>query len=171
MKHYLRVLLVCGLTGILLCGCSRQDSDVESSAGAAPEFALKDVDGTVYRLSDFRGNVVILNFFATWCGPCRQEIPDLVKLYQGFAEHGLRIIGVSMDEGGADVLKPFIRQYNMTYPVVLATRQMVLDYGGVQGIPNTFLIDRKGLISENFMGLVPGYQVESSVRRLLKKRG
>ena len=171
MKRLLTAVLFCSLISFLVWGCSPQEEPAESNASVAPDFALDDVEGRIYRLSDFRGDVVILNFFATWCAPCRKEVPDLVRLHQAFAGEGLQIIGVSLDEDGDTVLKPFIKQYGITYQIVLATEKTIFDYGGMQAIPSTFLIDHRGSINEHFVGLAPGYQLESSVRRLLKKRG
>ena len=122
-------------------------------------------------MADLKGKVLILNFFATWCGPCRQEIPDLIRIYERFQDKGLEIIGVSLDQEGEAVLRPFIKRYGITYPVVLGTREVVVDFGGVQGIPTTYLIDHNGAISNYFVGLRPGYVIEESVRKLLKERG
>ena len=171
MKYILKAVVFCSLMGVLVYGCSPKEEAAESNASAAPDFSLQDLGGRTYRLSDFRGDVVILNFFATWCAPCRKEVPDLVRLHQRFAGDGLHVIGVSLDENGDAVLKPFIKQYGIAYPIVLATEKTIFDYGGMQSIPSTFLIDHRGSIRENFVGLAPGYQLESSVRRLLKKRG
>ena len=122
-------------------------------------------------MTDLKGKVLILNFFATWCGPCRQEIPDLIRIYERFQDKGLEIIGVSLDQEGEAVLKPFIKRYGITYPIVLGTREVVLDFGGVEGIPTTFFIDHNGAIRNYFVGLRPGYVIEESVRKLLKQRG
>jgi peroxiredoxin len=166
-------LLLFILLSALLCACSTENHDAEqkSSGPKAPEFSLEDLDGGVHRLSDFRGDVVMLNFFATWCAPCRKEVPDLVKLHRRLAKKGLQIIGVSLDEEGAKVLRPFIKKHDIGYPIVLATEKVVFDYGGMQALPTTFLIDHKGSIRDRFLGAAPGHQIEASVRSLLKKRG
>lgn len=171
MTYFKKTVLFFSLVSLFVCGCGGREESTATHGSKAPDFELKDLQGRVHHLSDFRGRVVILNFFATWCAPCRTEVPYLVRLYRGFADEGLQVIGVSLDEDGGTALGPFIRQYGIPYPVVLATRQTLADYGGVQGIPSTFLIDHTGVISENFVGLASGYQLESSVRRLMKKRG
>lgn len=156
---------------LLICGCGEQDKSTPLTSQAAPDFALKDLNGRVYRLTDFKGRVVLLNFFATWCGPCRQEIPHLLKLRQKFGDQGVEIIGVSLDHEVDRVLRPFIQRYEITYPVLLGTREVVLDYGGIQGIPTTFVIDHNGTISDYFAGMPPSYLMEESVINLLKQRG
>lgn len=171
MKCFPRIFLVSILVIVLICGCGGQGDQSESVSGAAPDFALKDLNGDILRLSDLRGKVVVLNFFATWCGPCRQEIPDFVRLYEKFRDNGLEIIGVSLDQGGEAVLKPFVRNYRITYPIVLGTRKVALDYGGIRGIPTTFFIDHNGRISNHFVGLQPGHAIEESLKKLLKQRG
>jgi peroxiredoxin len=171
MKHFSTTLLFLALVSAFLVGCGSQESETGQTARSAPDFALQDLEGKVHRLSDFRGDVVILNFFATWCAPCRQEVPDLVKFHKGFASKGVHVIGVSLDEGGESVLRPFIKQHGITYPILLATNEVLMAYGGMQGIPTTFLIDHNGSIGAQFVGLTPGYQIESSVRGLLKRRG
>jgi len=171
MKCFVRTFLVSALVIILICECGGQGDQSESASRAAPDFALKDLNGNILRLSDLRGRVVVLNFFATWCGPCRREIPELVRLYEKFRDKGLEIIGVLLDQEGEAVLKPFVRQYRITYPIVLGTRKVALDYGGIKEIPTTFFIDRNGRISSYFVGLQPSHVIDESVKKLLKQRG
>jgi len=171
MKFFAGTFLVATLVTLLLCECGSQEDQSRFASRAAPDFSLKDLNGGICRLADLRGRVVLLNFFATWCGPCRQEIPDFVRLYEGFKDKGLEIIGVSLDQEGEAVLRPFIEHYRISYPILLGTTEVVLDYGGIKGIPTTFLIDHNGIISNYFVGLRPGYVIEESVRKLLKQRG
>jgi peroxiredoxin len=155
---------------LLICGCGGREEPSALVLHAAPDFALEDLNGRVYRLGDLRGRVVVLNFFATWCGPCRQEIPDFVRLHQTFKEKGLEIIGVSLDFEADAVLRRFIQQYGISYPIVLGTRKVVLDYGGIEGIPTTVVIDQHGAISDYFVGFRPGHLIEASVTKLLEQR-
>lgn len=155
---------------LLIWGCTSQAENNELP-GRAPQFALKDLKGHTLRLKDLRGRVVLLNFFATWCAPCRQEVPDLERLYKRFNDQGLEIVGISLDMEGASVLNPFVQYYGITYPVVLGTREVVVDYGGITGIPTSFLIDRDGRVSKHFVGFRPAQVFEQSVRELLGKKG
>jgi peroxiredoxin len=164
-------LLVTALVTLFISGCNGQEDHRGPASRAAPDFALKDLNGRICRLADLRGQVVVLNFFATWCGPCRQEIPDFVRLYERFRHKGLEIIGVSLDYEGEAILRPFVEHYGINYPIVLGTRQVVVDYGGINGVPTTFFIDCNGTISDHFVGLRPGYLIEESIRKLLKERG
>jgi len=155
---------------LLIWGCSNQ-ADNSELAGRAPQFALKDLKGHTLRLKDLRGRVVLLNFFATWCAPCRQEILDLERLYKRFNGQGLEIVGISLDMEGALLLNPFVQHYGITYPVVLGTREVVVDYGGITGIPTSFLIDRDGRVAKHFVGFRPAQVFEQSVLELLGKKG
>jgi peroxiredoxin len=143
------------------------------SAGAAavghpaPEFSLKDLSQKKVKLSDFRGKVVILNFFATWCPPCRAEIPELVKIYQGNQSKGLVILSVSLDtEGIPQALNKFIKDMKIPYPVLLGTMDLVDQYQ-ISGVPTTLIISREGKILKRYDGLVPGTRFTSDIGKLL----
>lgn len=171
MSPSVRTILASTLMMVLVFGCGdRRDKKVLTSH-AAPDFKLEDLNGRIYRLTELKGRVVVLNFFATWCGPCRLEIPELVRLYRKFKDKGLEIVGISLDQDGNAVLRPFIMRYGITYPIVLGTREVVVDYGGVQGIPTTFVIDHNGAVSDYFVGLQPSHMIENTVVKLLKQRG
>ena len=171
MRYASRTLVLSALTILLMCGCGGREDNTPLTSHAAPDFKLEDLNGRMYSLADLRGHVVVLNFFATWCVPCRQEIPEFVRLHKKFRDRKLEIIGVSLDPDGNAVLPPFIMHYGITYPIVLGTREVVLDYGGIQGIPTTFIIDEDGTISDYFVGMHPGYVIEASVTKLLKEIG
>jgi len=165
-----RTLCASILLVLLIWGCTSQAENNELP-GRAPQFALKDLKGHTLRLKDLRGRVVLLNFFATWCAPCRQEIPDLERLYKRFNDQGLEIVGISLDMEGAPLLNPFVQHYGISYPVVLGTREVVVDYGGITGIPTSFLIDRDGRVAKHFVGFRPVHVFEQSVLELLGKKG
>ena len=134
----------------------------------APAWELKDVDGKTVKLSDFAGKVIVLDFWATWCGPCRAEIPGFIALQKKYAGKGLVVIGVAMDEEGAAVVAPFIRQMGISYPIVLGTPEMAARYGDVEALPTTFIINRAGQIAAGHEGLTDGATFESEIRLLLK---
>ncbi len=117
----------------------------------APDFTLPQLDGHDLRLSSYRGKVVLLDFWATWCDPCREEIPHFVDLQQRYGDRGLQIIGVSMDDS-PDPVRPFYQQFHMNYPVVMGTAQTGAMYGGILGLPIAFLITRDGRIYAKHIG-------------------
>ncbi|MCF8267018.1 MAG: TlpA family protein disulfide reductase [Ignavibacteriales bacterium] len=126
----------------------------------APDFSLLTPDGKTIRLSDFKGKVVILDFWATWCLPCKEGIPDLVSLKKQFEVESFEIIGISLDgiTNGGETLKDvegFIRQNNMNYPVVFGDNELLEKYGGIKSIPTSFVLDREGKIVSRYSQLVP----------------
>ncbi|MEW6456421.1 MAG: TlpA disulfide reductase family protein [Acidobacteriota bacterium] len=137
-----------------------------SDLAKAPNFTLPDANGRRISLEDFRGKVVILNFWATWCSPCRVEIPAFIQLYNTYKDRGLEIIGVSLDKGGWDDVKPFIKEYKINYHIVLDDGETANSYGGIIGIPTTFIIDKNGSIIKKYVGY-PGKEVfEAEIRKL-----
>jgi len=129
----------------------------------APAWNLKDVDGRVATSDQCRGKVVVVNFWATWCNPCKQEIPGYVALQRKYAADGLVIVGISMDRGTAEVRK-FIKQYGVGYPVVMGDDGTEEAFGGVDALPTTFIIDRNGMIRDRQRGFLAPADFE---RRLL----
>lgn len=134
---------------------------------AAPEWRLKDLDGKPVKLSDFKGKVVILNFWATWCPPCRQEIPDFIALQKQYADKGLVIVGVSLDEGGPALVKPFVKKMGINYPIVMGDQKTAAAYGGIQVVPTTFVIDKNGKIAAQHDGGADRATFESEIKPLL----
>ncbi len=137
---------------------------------AAPDFRLKSLDGNEIVLSSLRGNVVIVNFWATWCGPCRLETPHLVSLYEKYHKNGLEIIGISLDRGGEKVVKPFIKKYSIDYPVAMADGEVVNNYGGITGIPTTFIVDREGGIRQKWVGYRDEPSFDAAIKKLLDSK-
>ncbi|MCS6953371.1 MAG: TlpA disulfide reductase family protein [Bryobacterales bacterium] len=133
----------------------------------APDFALKDADGRTVRLSDYRGKVVLLNFWATWCGPCRIEIPWFNEFQQQHRERGLVVLGISMDEEGWDVVKPYVTALKVNYRILLGDEMVADLYGGVSSLPTSFLIDRRGRIASVHVGLVSKSVYEREIEELL----
>jgi len=118
----------------------------------APDFELTDLSGARIRLSDFRGKVVLLNFWATWCPPCVREIPDLIAIREEVGPDRVEVLGVSLDRKGRDVVVDFVEARGMTYPVAIDTAGVAGLYGGVTSIPTTFVIDAEGRIAQSFVG-------------------
>ena len=111
--------------------------------GPAPSWVLKDLDGNPVSSTNYQGRVLLVNFWATWCPPCRQEIPDFVKFTKEHDTNRVMILGISADEGGPAVVKPFITSYKINYPILMADQAILDAYGGVAGFPTTFVIDAK----------------------------
>lgn len=124
-----------------------------------PAFSLTTLDGRTMSSSDLRGKVVLMNFWATWCGPCRAEIPDLIKLQDKYRDK-LVVIGVSEDEVPAETVKAFADEHKMNYPVVMSTPELKKIFRGVVALPTTFVIDRDGKLSQKHVGLLNGANTE-----------
>ena len=135
---------------------------------AAPNWQLRDINGKLVSLADFKGKIVILDFWATWCPPCRQEIPGFVALQRKYQDKGLVIIGVSLDQQGPSVVKPFMRELGMNYPVVMGNPKIVGDYGFITAIPTTFVIDRRGNVVTAYEGFTDQATFESVIGPLLE---
>jgi peroxiredoxin len=137
----------------------------------APDFTLTALNGQKLSLADYKGKVVLLDFWATWCGPCRIEIPGFIELQNKYRDQGFTVIGISMDEGGPEVVKEFYQDYKMNYPVALGTQTVSELYGGVYGLPTTFVIGRDGRIYSRHPGAEPASVFEDEVKTLLGATG
>ncbi len=133
-----------------------------------PEFVLPDLDGNDVMLADYDGKVVVLDLWATWCPPCREEIPFLVQLYDEFRDQGLMVVGIGLDQGGAPTLAPFAEANGITYPILVGDRDVQAAYG-VTGIPTTFIIGRDGRIVSKHVGYHPSMaeSFRDEIRELL----
>jgi len=145
---YPLILCLCVAWAFLLPHCAKEK---KSSPGLAPDFTLKTIDGQEITLSKLKGKVVLLDFWATWCGPCRESIPHLIQLYKAYRENGFEMIGISLDKGDAAVVRNFAKSMDIPYPIVMATEEVARDYR-VTSIPTTFFIDKEGKIREKIPG-------------------
>lgn len=146
------------------------DLKPERDRAAAADFALSDRAGRTVQLSQFRGRVVLVDFWATWCPPCRTEIPWFAEFQRRYANPGLTVLGVAMDEDGWKTAGPFVDSVGAEYPMVLGTGEVARRFG-VETLPTTLLIDRSGRIAATHTGLVSRSAVESEIRYLLGRRG
>lgn len=161
-------LLFCILAAF--AGCGEKPSSSQSASllaprdlGPAPDFSLPAPDGTVLRLSDYRGKTVLLNFWATWCPPCRQEIPEFIRLYERYQGKGLEIIGISLDQGGAEEIKEFIKEFGVNYPIAMGDSDIIRAYGGIRAIPTSFLVNAEGRIVKKYVGAYPVTAFEKDI--------
>ncbi|MBI4430034.1 MAG: TlpA family protein disulfide reductase [Ignavibacteriales bacterium] len=133
----------------------------------APNFSLKLSNGKSLTLSKLKGKVVLLNFWATWCGPCRAEIPGFLEVYEKYKAKGLEIVGISLDETGWQDITPFVKRHNISYPIVVGDQKVVKAYGDIYGIPTSFVIDKKGFIVDKHVGLLTREMLENKIKDLL----
>ena len=140
----------------------------ERTRNEAADFTLEDANGQTMKLSDLRGKVVLLNFWATWCVPCKIEIPWFVEMEREFKDQGFAVVGVSMDEDGWTAVKPFMADMKVNYRMVLGTEEMAQLYGGVQALPTTYMLDRNGKVASVHMGIVSRNVFEEEIRALLE---
>ncbi len=131
----------------------------------APPFLLRDINGKIVSTADWKGKVVILNFWATWCPPCREEVPELVQLQANYKDK-LLVIGASEDEDEPQKVRQFVQRFGMNYPVVMATKELIDNYGGVPALPTSFLIDPQGRVVQKHTGLYEYEVYEREVRAL-----
>jgi thiol-disulfide isomerase/thioredoxin len=143
------VLSVCLGLILLLSNCSTGKK--EPALTLAPDFTLKTLDGQEITLSKLKGKAVLLDFWATWCGPCRESIPHLIQIYKMNQSNGLEVIGMSLDKGDADTVRNFAKSMEIPYPIAIASEEIARSYG-VTSLPTAIFIDKEGKIREKFIG-------------------
>lgn len=135
----------------------------------APQFTLRDVNGRTVRLSDYRGKVVLINFWATWCPPCRVEIPDLVKFQKEHGKQGLQIIGITYPPERRARVRKFARSQKVNYPIVLGTREIKARFSSDETLPLTVVINRDGKVSEIISGILFREEFDEKIKPLLMR--
>jgi peroxiredoxin len=137
------------------------------SNNKAPYFELKDLSGKTVRLTDFLGKVVILDFWATWCPPCKKEIPDFIDLYKKYSNQGVAIIGIALDD--YESVKKFSSENKINYTILMGTDDVAKRYGGIRGIPTTYVIGKDGFIRQRFEGFRPKEIFENEIKNAIIK--
>lgn len=142
-----------------------------SERATVRDLKLKDMAGREISLAGLRGKPVMIVFWATWCAPCKMEIPHLVHLQETYAKHGLKIVAISLDGNGMAAVKPFLEKHpEITYTVIPNGAEAAAVFGGIRSIPNSFMLDRQGRIVKQFVGLTPGETLEGWVQALLREK-
>ncbi len=136
--------------------------------GSVPDLAFVTLDGETFTSADLRGDVVVLNFWATWCLPCRAEMPSLQSLHDDRAAEGVRVVGLATDVGSERVIRDFLEERDISYPVGRATSAQRRAFGGIPGIPTTFIIDREGVVRHRVVGYFAPPAMRMAVSRLLE---
>ncbi|HXQ80067.1 MAG TPA: TlpA disulfide reductase family protein [Opitutaceae bacterium] len=135
----------------------------------APAWTLKDLDGKAVTSDQFKGKVVVVDFWATWCAPCRREIPGYVDLQKKYASEGLVFVGISVDEDGPEVVRKFVKDHAINYTIVMADEAVVNAFAPIDGYPTTYIIDRDGLIRDKKLGSRPTADYEKEILAVLKR--
>lgn len=179
--------LAAGLALLVFAGCTKPSGDAMSGPaaaaapiakmagtlpkiGPAPAWRLEDIAGKTVTSEDFKGKVVVVDFWATWCPPCREEIPGYIALQKQYGPEGLVVIGISLDQQGPDVVKAFAAKFGINYPLVMGDEKVVAAFGGVEGIPTTFLIDRHGQIRDRKVGMEEKADYEGKILSVLREK-
>ena len=169
MKRWILAVLLLAVLAAL--GCAKREAPaVEGSL--APDFTLKDLSGQPVQLSSLRGKVVLVNFWATWCPPCREEIPSMVRLNQAMQGKAFQMLAVSIDEGGRDAVQAFFEKGGASLPALLDSDGKVARRYGTTGVPETFVVDTKGVIYKKVMGAMDwgSPQVIAALEQLIVKK-
>ncbi|HTM50529.1 MAG TPA: TlpA disulfide reductase family protein [Bryobacteraceae bacterium] len=173
-NHFRLLAASCVALALIGSGCNSSkpvraaSSKAEKDRKPAPEFELKDADGKTVRLSDYKGKVVLLDFWATWCGPCKIEIPWFIEFERKYKDKGFAVIGVSMDEEGWTAVKPFVSELAINYRILQGNDATADLYGGVNALPTTFLIDRNGKVVWKHEGLAGKDAFEDEIKKLME---
>jgi cytochrome c biogenesis protein CcmG/thiol:disulfide interchange protein DsbE len=134
----------------------------------APNFSLKDADGNAVNLSDYSGKVVLVNFWATWCGPCEAEIPWFIEFEKKYKDQGFAVLGLSMDDDGWKSVRPYVASHKINYRIMIASEVVSQQFGEIDSLPTSFVLDRGGRIASSHIGLVDKVDYQNEIVKLLE---
>lgn len=164
-KHHVTFLVILTLL-LLTAGFCLHPSQVW--ADKAPDFQLQSVSNAeLIQSQNYRGKLMLINFWATWCPPCRKEIPSLIELQKQYNAQGFTVIGISVDQAGVEIIKKFSEKMGINYPLAVGTTEITKGFGSVSGIPASFLIDKKGNIAKSYAGYVTHEQLQKDIDALI----
>ncbi len=142
------------------------------AAKAMPSFSLTSAANAAKKVSseEFKGKVVLVSFFATWCPPCREEIPDFITLQNDLSGKGFSVLGIAVDEGGSEIVKKLVEQMKINYPVVMTEDSVMAGFGGISGVPTSFLVNRNGNVVKHYPGYVPHEVLRQDVEQVMQEK-
>ena len=153
--------------GLKISRHQRQSASTQMKGDVAPDFTLQSLEGQTVHLSDYRGKAVLLNFWATWCAPCKIEMPWFVELQKRYGPEGLQIVGVAMDDASPKEIAAFAKDMGVNYPVLIGKEAVGDAYGGVQFLPESFYIDRNGKVLDKAFGLKGRGEIEDNIKKII----
>jgi peroxiredoxin len=165
------IVCVAAILGLIACSPAPPAKPLVRDEGKrqhAPNFALKDANGKLVHLADYQGKVVLLDFWATWCSPCAVEIPWFTEFQRKYKDRGFEVLGVSMDDDGWKAITPFVQRRKINYRIVLGDDKTGDQYGGLEALPTTFVIDRSGRIASVHVGLASKKDFADAIEKLLE---
>jgi len=166
--RYVIIFIIVLFVNVTYLSCGESNPS-PSRLPNAPNFVLKDLNGKKVSLSDFKGKVVIINFWATWCPPCRAEIPHFLDLYSAYRGKGLEVVGINLESFNISGVKEFVKKYQISYPILIGDNKVSSDYGGITSIPTNFIITQDGKIYRVYVGYEGKAVFEKDIQMLLNK--
>ena len=165
-RVFVAVLLIGGLFSLTACDRSGEEDKTPTPNGGAINFTLPSVDGSIVSLSDYRGKVVLVEFWATWCPTCRKMVPVLSEIHRQYSSRGVVVLGISLDREGLEVLGPFVTDHRIPYKVLLGNDTVTMAFGGISLIPSLFIVDRSGKLVRKMTGYHSMEEIEKQLKKL-----